>query len=262
MIDATEARARLLRALDQNGAALARVCRAYYERRTPERDRAWLTLQAGKEYNAMLARLQRAVAEADRVERDVDRAAFGKLLHETWEEMSHYSGLAAVLQDALGGEPLPMEVMLRYKGLEPHPDWPAHSARVLGVAELQATATPWVASVLRACNEGGDAAFHWAMGELPPDDDFLRRVAAVERAIASDEVSHGPEELAALAAAVPSAAELEDAIARIRRLGALNVHQRNEQFLTPLTPDEAAALEAELLAGRIAPLDLFRASAR
>ncbi len=262
MADAVEAHERLLEALDQNGAALARVCRAYYERRTPERDAAWLTLQAGKEFNAMLARLQRAVARADRVERGVDRAAFGKLLHETWEEMNHYSGLAAVLQDALGGGPLPMDVMLRYKGLEPHPDWPAHSARVLGVEELLAAATPWVASVLRACNEGGDAAFHWAMGELPPDDDFLRRVAAVERAIAADELSHGPEEVAALAEAVPSDAALADAVARIRQLGALNVRQRNEQFLAPLTADEVSALEAQLLAGRLPPLDLFRRGAQ
>ena len=179
MVDADAAREAILRALDQNAAALARVCQAYYQQRTPERDRAWLTVQAGKEFNAILYRLRKVLACADEVERGVDRDAFAKLLYETWEESKHYSGLAAVLADTLDGAPLPMDRMRQYQGFEPHADWPAHSERVLGVRALMDTASPWVRAVLRACNEGGDAAFHWAMAELPPDDDFLRRVAAV-----------------------------------------------------------------------------------
>jgi hypothetical protein len=258
-MDATHARDEILRALNQNGAAMARVCRAYYERRTPERDLNWLTLQAGKELNALLVRLERASGRARAIERGVSREAFAKLLRETCEEMQHYSGLADILQDALGGGPLPVDEMLRYRGVDPHPDWPAHSARVLGVQALLVQATPWVCEVIQACNEGGDAAFHWAMGELPPDDDFLRRVAEVERAIAADEVEHGPEAIVALAEAVPSPEALRDAVARIRQLGVLNVHPRNEQFLHPLTPAEADALTADLTSDRLPPLTLFRA---
>jgi hypothetical protein len=259
-MDAAQARDEILRALNQNGAAMARVCRAYYERRTPERDLNWLMLQAGKELNAMLLRLERASGRAHAIERGVSREAFAKLLRETWEEMQHYNGLADILQDALGGGPLPVDEMLRYRGVDPHPDWPAHSARVLGVQALMVQATPWVCEVIQACNEGGDAAFHWAMGELPPDDDFLRRVAEVERAIATDEVEHGPEAIAALAETVPSPEALADAVTRIRQLGVLNVHQRNEQFLHPLTPAEAATLAADLTSDRLPPLALFRAA--
>ena len=209
----------------------------------------------------MLLRLQRAQEQATVVERGVDRATFGKLLHETWEEMNHYSGLAAVLQDALDGQPLPMDEMLLYKGWAPHPNWPAHTERVLGLEALLAAANPWVAQVLHAGNEGGDAAFHWAMGELPPDDDFLRRVADVERAITADELSHGPEEITALAAAMPSLEALDEARRALRQLGVLNVRQRQEQFGDPLTPAELATLEEEVISARIAPLDLFRAHA-
>ena len=60
---------------------------------------------------------------------------------------------------------------------------------------------------------------------------------------------------------MPSADELAEAVERIRQLGVLNVRQRNEQFLAPLSPVAAAALEATLASGQIEPLNLFRAQA-
>src|SRR5262245_50578397 len=40
----------ILTAMDQSGAAVTRVVEAYLALRTPQRDRLWLMLQAGKEF--------------------------------------------------------------------------------------------------------------------------------------------------------------------------------------------------------------------
>jgi hypothetical protein len=243
--------------MDQSGAAVTRVVDAYLAKRTPERDRLWLSLQTGKEFNAVRRRVFQAQEAMDRVERGVSRAEFTHVVHEMEEELDHYRAYAALLDEVLGGEPYPDELW-RYHGWEPDPLWPQHSRRVLEQREMLETAGEWGAAVLLATSEGHAVAWHYAMAQLPPDDRFLVRVREIQQGIIADELHHGLQELERLAAAAPSPEAVEAVLPLIRRVGALCVRQRNEQFDHPLSETEVQALERELLDGTIAPIQLYR----
>ncbi len=247
----------ILTAMDQSGAAVTRVVAAYLAQRTPERDRLWLSLQAGKEFNAVRRRVFQAQETMDRVERGVSRGEFAHVVHEMEEELDHYRAYAALLDEVLAGEPYPAE-MWRYHGWEPDPLWPQHSRRVLEQREMLETAGDWGAAVLLATSEGHAVAWHYAMAQLPPTDRFLERVREIEQGIIADELHHGLQEVERLAGEAPSPEAVVAVLPLIRRVGALCVRQRNEQFAHPLSEAEIQALERELLGGTIAPLDLYR----
>ena len=100
----------ILTAMDQSGAAVTRVVEAYLALRTPQRDRLWLMLQAGKEFNAVRRRVLQAQEAMDRVERGVSRGAFAHIVEEMGEELDHYRAYAALLDEVLAGEPYPAEM--------------------------------------------------------------------------------------------------------------------------------------------------------
>ena len=256
-MDAQWVQEQVLTAMDQSGAAVMRIVEAYLARRTPDRDRLWLTLQAGKEFNAVRRRVLQAQAAMDRVERGVNREAFAHIVEEMEEELAHYRAYAALLDEVLGGAPYPAE-MWRYHGWEPDPLWPEHSRRVLEQRAMLETAGEWGAAVLLGTSEGHAVAWHYAMSQLPPADRFLQRVIAIQQGIIADELHHGLQEVARLASAAPSREAVEAVLPLIRRVGALCVRQRNEQFGHPLPEADVAALERELLAGTIAPIRLYR----
>jgi hypothetical protein len=247
----------MLTAMDQSGAAVTRVVEAYLAKRTPERDLLWLSLQAGKEFNAVRRRVLQAQETMDRVERGVSWAAFGHIIEELEEEFEHYRAYAGLLDEVLAGAPYPAE-MWCYHGWEPDPLWPQHSRRVLEQREMLETAGEWGAAVLLATSEGHAVAWHYAMAQLPPTDRFLEAVREIQQGIIADELHHGLQEVERLAREAPSPAAVEAVLPLIRRVGALCVRQRNEQFDHPLSETEIAALERELLDGTIAPLHLYR----
>ena len=247
----------ILTAMDQSGAAVTRVVEAYLAKRTPERDRRWLTLQAGKEFNAVRRRVFQAQEAMDRVDRGVSREAFAEIVEEMEEELAHYQAYAALLDELLQGAPFPAE-MWRYHGWEPDPLWPEHSRRVLEQRAMLETAGEWGAAVLLATSEGHAVAWHYAMAQLPPDDRFLQAVIDIQQGIIADELHHGLQEVARLARTAPSREAVEAVLPQIRQVGALCVRQRNEQFGHPLAEAEVQALERELLAGILPPLQLYR----
>ena len=96
------------------------------------------------------------------------------------------------------------------------------------------------------------------MSQLPPDDEFLRRVAAVGCRVTEDEIHHGPEEIARLAEDVPSEKEFELAKRDIIQIQLLNMRERNEQFTGVLNEEELADVERRLEDRTIEPVRLFR----
>ena len=112
--------------------------------------------------------------------------------------------------------------------------------------------------MLNASGEGGAAAFHWAISQLPPEDDFLHLVAEVARTVCEDEIHHGPEEIARLSEAVPSEGEFELVKEEIIRVEQLTLRERNEQFLGVLCEEEFGDLDHRLATRSIEPVMLFR----
>lgn len=247
----------ILTAMDQSGAAVTRVVDAYLALRTPQRDRLWLMLQTGKEFNAVRRRVLQAQEAMDRVERGVSRGAFAHVVEEMGEELDHYRAYAALLDEVLAGEPYPAE-MWRYHGWEPDPLWPQHSRRVLEQRSMLETAGTWGAAVLLATSEGHAVAWHYAMAQLPPTDRFLQAVREIQQGIIADELHHGLQEVERLAHEAPSPDAVAAILPLIRHVGALCVRQRNEQFGHPLAEAEIAALERELEGGTIPPIELYR----
>lgn len=265
----------ILRILEQGAAAMRRVIDAYLAARTPERDRNWICLQMGKEFGAVAMHTDRVklAIEAGKSPREVDA-----IVETVKEEVAHYQGYRQVLNRLLGKDAeLPIADMYEYLlmevrrdglGFHPvmtkHPErWPENRKYVQMALDSFRELHPWAAGVVAATFEGGAAGWHWAMSQLPPDDDFLRSAAQVQRGIALDELHHGPEEIRGLMAQYREdlGVDLPGLFRTLREMRYQEARQRNEQFLHPLSEAEMEALRRELLDDSIEPLPLYREAA-
>ena len=261
-----------VRILDQGTTALKRVVEAYEANRTPERDIHWLSLQAGKEFGAIT--LQHARAN-DLLQRGAGVGPISEMCHAVEEEAEHYGAYVGVLQTLTDPETQPVDGMydyVRVKAVEDgrvilHEDmlargpkqFPANHRYFTETLEAMDKLSPWGRQAVGAQFEGGAVGWHWAMSQLDPVDEYTAAVSKLEKMIADDEIHHGPEGLQPLADAYTEerAAEAEEVFRLIRHFRYLEVLQRNEQFLNPLTDEEAEALGQSIIDDTIEPTPLF-----
>ena len=99
------------------------------------------------------------------------------------------------------------------------------------------------------------------MSQLPPEDEFLQRVAEVEKKIAEEELHHGPEMIDRLCRESPPEEEINNTLDRVKQLRIMAMRERNEQFVSPLNRDEMSQLEKDFLGCRFEPMNVFRSVA-
>jgi hypothetical protein len=101
------------------------------------------------------------------------------------------------------------------------------------------------------------------MSQLPPVDDFFREAAKVQKGIAIDELRHGPQELKEICEdySPDFGVDLEDMFRELRHMRYLEVLQRNEQFLYPMSDDEIEAIRQELMNDAIEPIRVYSEAA-
>ena len=252
--------------MDTYTGAMNRVVRAYAERRNRDRDIYWLALQATKEYGAMTYHARVMFRKAKEME-PLD--GIRKSCEDSFEEAEHYWGLRTILDWYLGGRPCEVPEMWGYgdftDALGPGPAmkeslWPeSHRYFALAQRQMQEASSGWVRQVIAANIEGAAVAFHYLISRLPATDEYMKRVAGHERSIAVDELHHGPEMIEQLAKIVESREEVEESKQKLIELRVQELRQRNEQFLSPLTPAELAQLEQDFRQKRIEPIPLFSA---
>jgi hypothetical protein len=237
--------------MDRFAGAMMLLVMAYAHQRNAERDAHWLTLQMTKEFGAMVAYTRRIVETTRTMEA---LKTIRKACQDCYEEAEHYVGYRKILdwyEDGKAYEVPEMWGYGDYGDFAPGPAmkqslWPEHYGYVEMAKRLsEETASPWVRDVIYANREGAAVAFHHAMSQLPQIDEFARRVVAHEREVARDELYHGPQLLRELARAVPSEAELQEAVAKITELRLQELRQRNEQLQHPLGPTAMATLERD-----------------
>ncbi|MDQ1502008.1 MAG: hypothetical protein QOI86_5348 [Actinomycetota bacterium] len=261
-----------VRILDQGTTALKRVVEAYEANRNPERDVHWLSLQAGKEFGAIT--LQHARAN-DLLARGEGFGAVSEMCHAVEEEAEHYAAYVGVLKTLADPGTQPVEGMydyVRVKAVENgrvilHEDmlergpkqFPANHRYFIETLEAMEKLSPWGRQAVGAQFEGGAVGWHWAMSRLSPLDDYAAAVSELEKMIADDEIHHGPEGLRPLADAYTEdmTDEAEEVFRLIRHFRYLEVLQRNEQFLYPMSDEEAEALGRSIVDDTIEPTPLF-----
>jgi hypothetical protein len=265
----------IIRILEQGTAAVKKVVDAYVARRTPERDMNWLCIQMGKEFGAILlhADLGKAAIRAGLDGRDMDEK-----FQTIKEEVAHYQGYYNLLNRTIGKDaPIPVEHIYSYvlanvgpNGLEPDGPmlaqkdrWPANFNYIANMGAYAKGKHPWVGRVLSATGEGAAGGWHWAMSQLPPVDDFFKEAAKVQKGIAIDELRHGPQELAGICDdySPDMGVDLDELFRELRHARYLEVLQRNEQFLYPMSDDEIEAIRQELMNDAIEPIRVYSQAA-
>jgi hypothetical protein len=254
---------KLTEVMDRFAGAMTRVVNAYADHRNPKRDTHWLALQMTKEFGAMVAYSRKIVETTRKME---PLKTIRKSCQDCYEEAEHYVGYRLIFDWYEEGKAYEVPEMWGYGDFgdfAPGPEmkqslWPEHYGYVALAKRLsEETGSSWVRDVVCANREGAAVAFHHAMSQLPLTDEFAKRVVAHEREVARDELYHGPQLLRELARAVPSEAELAEAIAKITELRVQELRQRNEQFLHPLNKEAMSCLERDFREVRSESVPIF-----
>lgn len=257
----------ILLIMDRCAAAMKQVVDAYVVKRTRERDLTWLALQAAKEYTAAHVHARRLLGPTEPLA-TIDMVK--KALKDTSEEVEHYAAYMKVLNWLLDGKPCPVKDWQRYGNpgayawrfggsFEDTKElWPCSYAYYATREQFCKESSPWGKAVILACGEGGAVGWHYMMSQLKPKDEFIRRVIPVEKEIVADELYHGPETITRLAETPPSEDEFEQVKRRVKKVRALELGQRNEQFLRPLNEKQMKKIESDFLNDRVKPVFLFR----
>jgi len=235
----------------------------------------WLCIQMGKEFGAILlhADLGKAAIRAGLDGRDMDEK-----LQTIKEEVAHYQGYYNLLNRTIGKDaPIPVDHIYSYvlanlgpNGIEADGPmlaqkdrWPANFNYIANMGAYAKGKHPWVGRVMSATGEGAAGGWHWAMSQLPPVDDFFREAAKVQKGIAIDELRHGPQELAGICDdySPDMGIDLPELFRELRHARYLEVLQRNEQFLYPMSDDEIEAIRQELMNDAIEPIRVYSQAA-
>jgi len=266
-ISTEKIREEILLIMDRSAAAMKEVVEAYVAARTWERDVHWLALQASKEYAAAHLHSRRLLGPTELLS-SVEEVI--KALRDASEEVEHYASYMDVLNWLLDGKPCPVPEWQRYGNPgayqwrfggsfeETKARWPGSYAYYTTRAALCGESSEWGRRAILACGEGGAVGWHYMMSQLQPTDEFLRRIAPIEKEIVADELYHGPETIARLAKTPPSEEEFDQIKGRIKKVRSLELRQRNEQFRWPLNETEIEKIETDFLQDRIEPIELFR----
>ena len=253
--------------MDRCAAAMKQVVDGYLAHRTRERDIHWLALQAAKEYTAAHVHARRLLGPTEPLAAAPEVI---KALKDASEEVEHYAAYMEVLNWLLDGKPCPVKHWQRYGNPgaydwrfggsfdDTKTLWPCSHAYYTTRARVCRESSPWGKSAILACGEGGAVGWHHMMSQLDPSDEYFARIVSIEKEIVADELYHGPETIVRLAAMPPQEDEFEEVKKRIKQVRALELHQRNEQFLHPLSDSEMKAIEGDFINDRTEPLNLFR----
>ena len=200
------------------------------------------------------------------LERSVGRHRFADLLTGVAEEFGHYT-LVADVAEWLLGRPLTAEEAREYEVFAaPQPYLPreqqynprlpdANAMLDLLWRYREADPSEFRDEVRRLTEGGGGAAFLEA-GRLSGDE-FRERYAAAMRAIAAEELDHGPHRVSSFVAKyVETEADLALATGQLRELMAQHLRVRNEMFAYPLSPERLAAIDR----GEIEPWSMAAAT--
>jgi hypothetical protein len=260
-------REEILEIMDRSAAAMKQVVDGYVAQRTRERDIHWLALQAAKEYTAAHVHARRLLGPTELLGNIHE---VKKALHDATEEVEHYALYMEVLIWYLDNKPCPVKDWQRYGNPgaygwrfggsfeDTKAVWPYSYAYYTTRARVCKGSSPWGVAAILACGEGGAVGWHHMMSQLDPSDPFFARIVPIEKEIVADELYHGPETIAHLAATPPSEQEFEVVKERIKQVRAKELRQRNEQFLHPLGEAQMQAIEENFVNGRTEPITLFR----
>lgn len=261
----------VLRILEQGAAGVNQVVQAYLDNRTPERDMNWLCIQMGKEFGAMLL-------HADKGKEAVRQGKDGREMDEYFqtvkEEMEHTNAYMALINRTIGKETeLPVTDVYGYiplnlvnPGMEEtekmkrcRERWPENYKYLEASIKAPQTIHPWAGRVVSATMEGGAAGWHWAMSNMPKDDEFLAQAAKLQRGIAIDELRHGPQELRHIAKDYREdmGIDLDGFFATMRELRYMEVRQRNEQFLHPLSEKQMEEIHQAIINDTMEPVGIY-----
>jgi len=265
----------ILRILEQGAAAVKQVVDGYVAQRTPERDMNWLCVQLGKEFGAIML-------HSDFAKMAIRNGAEGRDLDEKFntikEEVAHYQGYFNLLNRTIGKDtPIPVPHIYNYVVVNVGPHgmeldaamlaqkerWPANHEYFTGCQDYVRRQHPWVARVFGATVEGAAGGWHWAMSQMPPDDDFLKEAARVEKGIAIDELRHGPNEIRGICEDYRAdfGIDLDEMFRMLRHARYLEVRQRNEQYLHPLSETRIEQIRQALMEDSIAPIEIYSKAA-
>lgn len=269
---AHEIAAQTLRIMSQGATAMQRLVDAYYEKRTPESDINWLAIQAAREFGAtnMYADRARLALESRVNVREADR--FAEIMKE---ELDHYRAYMNLIDLTIGkGTPLPdpdyfqyLAIEYRAQGIRFIPGaepivtekWPEHHRFISQWMHAFNDLPEWTSRMLMIQGEGGSIGWHWCMSKLPADDEFLKYTAKLEKTVVEDELFHGPEEVKGLAQSYDpdQAIPLEEMFTIARELRYLDIRERNEQFLHPLSEVELRTIRDDILSDALEPANLY-----
>lgn len=270
-----EIQAEVLRILEQGCAAVKQVIDGYLANRTPERDMNWLCLQMAKEFGAIML-------HSDFAKQAIRQGADGRAMDEKFEtikeEVAHFQGLYNLLNRTIGPDTeIPVKDIYRYvvanvgpngmemdqAMIEKKDNWPANFEYLTGCNAYLQGQHPWVRRVFAATLEGAAAGFHWSCSRMPADDDFLKEAARVERGIAIDELRHGPQELQEICEdySPEYGVDLDEMFRMLRHARYLEVRQRNEQFLHPLSEERVEQIRLSLMEDQIDPINIYSEAA-
>ncbi|HEY7060003.1 MAG TPA: hypothetical protein VII06_00880 [Chloroflexota bacterium] len=239
--------------LAQYTAGEAEVVRAYFERpHTPDEYADMLRRQMGREIFCV-AWLEGTARMAAEVERSTERHHFAALLKQIAEEVKHYVLLADVAEWVLG-RPLGGEEARAYEVYAaPNPSLPRERHHNPRLPEANAmidllwrfrieNPSEFSDEVMHLSEGGGGAAFLEA--SRLTGDEFRERFAAAMRAIAEDELEHGPLRVRGFVAHyVHGEADLALATRLLREVMAQHLRVRNEIYGYPLSPERLAAID-------------------
>jgi hypothetical protein len=187
------------------------------------------------------------------LERGVDRHRFADLLSGIAEEFGHYT-LVADVAEWLAGRPLTAEEAREYEVFaSPHPAvpreqqynprLPAANAMLDLLWRYRDEDPSEFSNEVRRLTEGGGGAAFLEGGRLSGDA-FRERYAAAMRAIAAEELDHGPRRVPGFVAKyIKGEAELARATRQLRELMAQHLRVRNEMYGYPLSEERLAAID-------------------
>jgi hypothetical protein len=249
---AERAERELNQVLAQYTAGEAEVVRECFARpHTREEYLDILLRHMGRELFAVNGLAYLAELEPD-LERGVDRHRFLDRLSGIAEEFGHYT-LVADVADWLAGRPLTAEEARKYEVFAaPHPAVPRekqYNPRMPdanGMLDLlwryrDGDPSEFSDEVRRLTEGGGGAAF--LEGGRLSGDELRERYAAAMRAIAAEELDHGPHRVPGFVAKyVKSEDDLARACSQLRELMAQHLRVRNEMYAYPLSEERLAAI--------------------
>jgi hypothetical protein len=240
--------------LGQYTAGEAEVVRTFFARPHPREEYLdVLRRQMGRELFPV-NRLAGAARLVPELERSVERHRFVALLTHIAEEVRHYT-LVADVAEWLAGRPLTAAEAREYeicgaasddsllREQQGNPRLPEANAMVELRWRLRTEhPTEFSDAVMQLTDGGGGAAF--LEGSRLSGDEFRERYAAAMRAIAAEELEHGPRRVPRFVAQhVKSEADRVLATRLLREAMAQHLRVRNELFAYPLPPERLAAID-------------------